>query len=84
MEALPADAVRVPGPLPARAMLHSPPAGRAALQLVAKVNPVTAIWRLAVSAAPRLRRVRLGESSSESASEASDEAAIEGMLSFAR
>jgi hypothetical protein len=75
----------LPGPLPVNAMLHKPPAARAAPQLLAWVNPpVTAICTPVANAEPRLRSVRLGESSTESASAAVAADAVAGIVSLAR
>ena len=81
--ALVACAVMVPGPLPVSAMLHSPPVARVVPQSVAKVNPGVEICRPDPAVVLRLRRVRLGESSVESASDAVATPAG-GMVSFAR
>src|ERR1035437_882530 len=75
----------LPGPAPASAMLHSPPAARVVPQLVAWVKlPVTAICTPVACADPRLRSVRLGESSTESASAAVSAATLAGIVSLAR
>ncbi len=63
--ALVACAVMVPGPPPVSSMLHSAAAGREVGQLVVRAKPVAVTWRLSAEAEPRLRRVRLGESSTE-------------------
>ncbi len=61
--------VRVPGPLPVRRMEHSEPAGRIAVQVVARVKPVAVRFRPVASADPRLRRVMMGAVSIEKARE---------------
>ncbi|WP_433985187.1 hypothetical protein RBB78_17075 [Tunturiibacter empetritectus] len=67
--ALLACAVTVPGLLPVlvRAMLHSAPGARVVGQSVARVKLVAVSWRFVAARLPRLRRVRLGESSVERA-----------------
>ena len=59
--ALSAAAVRVPGPEPVRAMVHSAPAGRVVGQVVARVKAVAVSWRLVAAVVLRLRRMMSGE-----------------------
>ena len=74
----------LPGPVPVSAMLHSPPAASVVPQLLACVNPLTEITTPVACADPRLRSVRFGESSTESASAAVSAAALVGTVSLAR
>ncbi len=65
--ALVAWTVMLPGPVPVKAMVHSPPGASVVPQLWVGVKLVAVIWRFVATAEPKLRRVMLGESSVESA-----------------
>ena len=66
-------AVRVPGPVPVRTMLHSSPAPNSVGQLCEAAKPVTESCRLLAATEPRLRNVMFGDESTENASDGPEE-----------